>query len=132
MPDTLKVFEKCRDTKCGDVFTKKELNESKKQYKKNVKEKCRDEKDKTNKFMCSFKLLKKSKYNKLLGKRAKCAEIKCKKEREIFRKDFFKRIKEFKKRSKKNMKPKSNKKTKKKSNKKSKKNSKKSVYNKKK
>ena len=34
MVDYLKIFEKCRDTFCGDIFTKKELETSKNEYTK--------------------------------------------------------------------------------------------------
>ena len=131
MPNTFKIFEKCRDTKCGDLYTKKELNNSKKEFHKDLKMECNKIKDNTKYYKCYVNELKKSKYNKLLQKRKKCVKENCKKEQEKFTKEFIKKIKEYKRISKKNMKSKSNKKTKKKSNKKLKKNSKKSVYNKK-
>tara|TARA_Y100001980_G_C14387374_1_gene187539 strand:+ start:263 stop:661 length:399 start_codon:yes stop_codon:yes gene_type:complete len=132
MPNSYKIFEKCRDTKCGDLYTKKELNNSKKEFHKDLKKECNKIKDNTKYYKCYVNELKKSKYNKLLQKRKKCVKKNCKKEQEKFTKEFIKKIKEYKRISKKNMKSKSNKKTKKKSNKKpKKKNSKKSVYNKK-
>lgn len=101
MSNTLKIFENCRDTKCGDVFTKKELNGAKKSHIKDVKQKCGKEKDMKKQFACSYSLLNKSKYKKILSKRRKCAESKCKKEQQIFRKDFFKKVRSFKNKSKK-------------------------------
>ena len=137
MPNSFKIFEKCRDTKCGDLYTKKELNNSKKEFHKDLKKECDKIKDNTKYYKCYVNELKKSKHNKLLQKRKKCVKENCKKEQDKFTKEFIKKIKEYKRiskksQNKKNMKAKSNKKTKKKSNKKPKKNSKKSVYNKKK
>ena len=133
MPNSFKIFEKCRDTKCGDLYTKKELNNSKKEFHKDLKKECDKIKDNIKYYKCYVSELKKSKHNKLLEKRKKCVKQNCKKEQEKFTKDFIKKIKDIKKnQNKKNIKSKSNKKTKKKSNKKPKKNSKKSVYNKKK
>lgn len=133
MPNTFKIFQKCRDTKCGDLYTKKELNNSKKEFHKDLQKECNKIKDDRKYYKCFVNILKKSKNNKLLQKRKKCVKQNCKKEQEKFKKEFIKKIKEVKKsQNKKNMKAKSNKKTKKKSNKKPKKNSKKSVYNKKK
>ena len=133
MPNSFKIFEKCRDTKCGDLYTKKELNNSRKKFHKDLKKECNKIKDDTKYYKCYVNELKKSKHNKLLEKRKKCVKQNCKKEQEKFIKEFIKKIKDIKKsQNKKNIKSKSNKKTKKKSNKKPKKNSKKSVYNKKK
>ena len=137
MPNTFKIFEKCRDTKCGDLYTKKELNNSKKEFHKDLKKECDKIKDNTKYYKCYVNELKKSKYNKILQKRKKCIKKNCKKEQDKFTKEFIKKIKEYKRiskknQNKKNMKPKNTKNTKKKSNKKMKKNSKKSVYNKKK
>ena len=113
MSSTLKIFEKCRDTKCGDVFTKKELNAAKKSHIKDVKQKCGKEKDMKKQIACSLSLLNKSKYKKLLSKRGKCAELKCKKEQQKFRKDFFKKIRSFKNKSNKSNRSKSSSKLKK-------------------
>ena len=135
MPNTFKIFEECRDTKCGDLYTKKELNNSKKEFHKDLKKECDKIKDNIKYYKCYVNELKKSKHNKLLQKRKKCIKENCKKEQEKFTKEFIKKIKEYKRISKKNMKSKSNKntkKTKKKSNKKHKKNSKKSINSKKK
>jgi len=36
MPDLLKVFEECRDSKCEDVVSKKEIEAAKNQYTKSI------------------------------------------------------------------------------------------------
>jgi len=100
MVDYLKLFEKCRDKKCGNLFSEKELQQSKNEYTKTYNKKCGKEKDMTKQIKCTMKVLGKSSYQKLLKKRTKCAEIKCKKERQNFRKEFSKSIKKFKKRRK--------------------------------
>ena len=94
MVDYLKIFEKCRDEKCGDVFTKKELNNAKNKYIKSAK-KCKNS-SVVNQVKCSFKNLEGSDYQKLLRKRVKCAKTKCKKEHKQFRNDFSKKLKKRK------------------------------------
>ena len=97
MPDLLKVFEECRDSKCEDVVTKKEIEAAKNQYTKSSAKECKKYKNDEEKLRCSFKNLSKSKYQRLLKKRSKCAEKKCAKERAAFRKDFSKSFKKFRK-----------------------------------
>ncbi len=97
MPDLLKVFEECRDSKCADVVSKKEIEEAKNEYTKSSAKECKKHKDAEKRMVCSFKNLSKSKYQRLLKKRSKCAEKKCAKERVAFRKDFSKSLKKFKK-----------------------------------
>ena len=41
MPDLLKVFEECRDSKCEDVVTKKEIEAAKNQYTKSSAKECK-------------------------------------------------------------------------------------------
>ena len=97
MVDYLKIFEKCRDTLCGNVFTKEELDAAKEEYKNAHNKECKKEKDVTKQIRCTFKVLSKSKYQKLLKKRTKCAKKKCKKEHEDFRKSFSKSFKKNRK-----------------------------------
>ena len=97
MPDLLKVFEECRDSKCEDVVTKKEIETAKKQYTKDSVKECKKHKDAEKRMVCLFKNLSKSKYQKLLKKRSKCAEKRCAKERAAFRNDFSKSFKKFRK-----------------------------------
>ena len=97
MPNTFKIFEKCRDTKCGDLYTKKELNNSKKEFHKDLQKECNKIKDDTKYYKCFVNVLKKSKNNKLLQKRKKCVKQNCKKEQEKFKKEFIKKSKEVKK-----------------------------------
>ena len=97
MPNSFKIFEKCRDTKCGDLYTKKELNNSKKEFHKDLKKECNKIKDNTKYYKCYVNELKKSKYNKLLQKRKKCVKENCKKEQDKFTKEFIKKIKDIKK-----------------------------------
>ena len=96
MPDLLKVFEECRDSKCEDVVSKKDIEAAKKQYTKSSAKECKKHKDAEKRMICSFKNLSKSKYQKLLKKRSKCAEKRCAEERAAFRKDFSKSFKSLK------------------------------------
>jgi len=97
MPDLLKVFEECRDSKCEDVVSKKEIEAAKNQYTKSSAKECKKHKDAEKQMICSFNNLSKSKYQKLLKKRSKCAEKRCAKERAAFRNDFSKSFKKFRK-----------------------------------
>ena len=101
MKDPLQIFEECRDTKCSDVVSKEELETAKKQYTKSSVNECKKHKDAEKQMICSFKNLSKSKYQKLLKKRSKCAEKRCANERAAFRKDFGKSFKKFKNKKKK-------------------------------
>lgn len=97
MVDYLKIFEKCRDTFCGDIFTKKELETSKNEYTKSANKECIDKKDFKKRIKCSMKILSKSNYKKLLKKQSNCSEQKCKKERDNFRNSFSKSLKKNRK-----------------------------------
>ncbi len=101
MPDLLKVFEECRDSKCNDLFTEKELGTAKKEYIKSYNKNCGKEKDVKKQTRCTINVLTKSKYNKLLKRKRSCAIKKCKKEHDEFLEDFRKSMKAFKNRMKK-------------------------------
>ena len=88
MPNTFKIFEKCRDTKCGDLYTKKELNNSKKEFHKDLKKECNKIKDNTKYYKCYVNEFKKSKHNKLLQKRKKCVKKTVKKNRRNLQKNL--------------------------------------------
>ena len=77
----LKKYTKCRDTKCKHLFTKKEYDDAKKEFAEQVKKICEGDKGKgkgksndnmnriKKEIRCSMKLMKKSKYNKMMKKK---------------------------------------------------------------
>ena len=110
MVDYLKILEKCRDTHCDHVVSKKELESTKNEYIKAFNKKCSKMKDGNIKLKCSLEVMKKSNYDKLIKKKSKCIKTKCKKEQSDFRKSFKKSFKKFREnyRNKKNKKSKKN------------------------
>ena len=102
----LKLLQKCVDTHCGNVVSKKELESTNQEYIKDANKKCSKIKDVKKSLKCSLKVMKKSKFGKLLKKRGNCSKKHCKKEQENFRNSFkkFLNVKKNNKKSRKNSK----------------------------
>tara|TARA_Y100000389_G_C17259944_1_gene412487 strand:- start:424 stop:738 length:315 start_codon:yes stop_codon:yes gene_type:complete len=100
MSDALKAYQKCSDSKCKDVVSKKELKEAKNQHIDDSHKDCKKYKIGDKWVKCTLKSLSKSNYQKLLKKRSKCAEKRCAREGATFRKEITKSFKKFKKRKK--------------------------------
>ena len=91
------LLKKCRDQKCGNLFTKSQLKNAEKKLHNTTKKKCNKIKDFSKTLQCEMSVLQKSELFKLQKKKTKCAEVKCKKEKENFRKKLAKNLKKFKK-----------------------------------
>ena len=100
MSDPLKLLNKCKNEKCGDIVSKDELKKVENELKMNVKKKCGQFKIKNNlpnKVKCELKVYSKSKFYKLQRKNLECFKDKCKKEKENFLKEFTKNMKKNRK-----------------------------------
>ena len=103
----LKLLQKCVDIHCGQL-SNNELVGAKNEFIQASVKKCSKVKDINNHIKCSLKVMKKSKFGKLLKKRGNCSKKHCKKEQENFRNSFKKslNVKKNNKKSKKNNKKK--------------------------
>ena len=91
------LLKKCQDQKCGNLFTKSQLKNAEKKLNNTTKKKCNKIKDFSKTLQCEMSVLQKSELFKLQKKKTKCAEVKCKKEKENFRKKIVENLKKFKK-----------------------------------